>query len=222
MSLRSLCLAVSCLLLPTLAQALTMPALPPGMCALDAHVPEQAMVIDYLKNASKGSNELLATFARCDELTAITQKKANAITHFGTVMRQKLDQQIPPDRKAYVTAVAAMLSANGNQLMQTALTGARESAANGTADSGIANPKSIQSSSQGVLFQNDDMVIIGLQQSNNVGGQQVRIASTAAMTLLGGAPVSVNLYAPLGDPNAFQQSTTVLQPFVTQLIAANP
>ena len=114
-----------------------------------------------------------------------------------------------------------MYASDGASLTETALTGAREGVATGTQGSDIKNPKSIVADSNGVLFKNEQMAIIGIKQTNNVGGQSQAVASTAAMTLIGGNPVSVNLYAPAAA-NAFQKSSATLQPFVAELIAANP
>jgi hypothetical protein len=210
------------LCVPSLAFAMNVTALPTGMCALNKNNPVEAEVINYLKSANAGSNEVLASFASCSELAAITAKKGSAITHYGAILSQTLGQQLPIDRKAYVETAATLYAANGASLTETALTGAREAATTGTQGSDIKNPKSMTADSKGILFKNDDMVIIGIKQTNNFGSESHAVASTAAMTLIGGKPVSVNLYAPASDAGAFQKSAATLQPFVATLIAANP
>lgn len=221
MRVRRLLTVMLCLALPSLAQALSIPALPVGMCLLDEKVTEQATVVKYLRNANAGSNEVLATFARCDELAAIAAKKGDSITHYGAVLRQSLGEPLPLARSAYVEAAAAAYRANGGAITETALTGAREAVANGTKGSDITNPKAITADSNGVLFKNADMLILGVVQTNSLGNKVSRIASTSALTLVGGSPLSVNLYAPEA-PGVFAQSSATLQPFVTQLVAANP
>lgn len=221
MTYRRFIAAFLCAVLPTLAQALTIPTLPAGMCVLDEKVTEQATVVNYLRNANAGSNEVLATFARCDELAAIAAKKGNSITHYGAVLRQSLGQPLPLERSAYIDAAVAAYRANARALNETALTGAREAVAAGTKGSDITNPKALTADSKGILFKNTDMLILGIKQTNSFGSQANHVASTSAITLIGGDPISVNLYAP-NTPDAFAQSSNTLQPFVTQLIAVNP
>jgi hypothetical protein len=221
MRVRRLLTVMLCLALPGLAQALAIPALPAGMCALDEKVSEQATVVNYLRAANAGSNDVLATFARCDELAAIAAKKGTSITHYGAILRQSLGEALPLERSAYIETAALAYSANAAALTETALTGAREAVATGTKDSDITNPKAITAANKGVLFKNKDMLILGIRQTNTMGSQTTNVASTTALTLVGGTPISVNLYAP-DAPAAFTQSSNTLQPFVTQLIAANP
>lgn len=216
-------LAALAAVLPSLAFALTLPALPAGMCKLDASVPEQKLVIDFLTSANAGSNEVLGTFANCDELAAMKTSKGHGITHYGVVLSQKLLDGLPIDRKTYVATASVAIDAKGSALTEAALTGAREAVTNATSgQTDIENPKAVTGDSKGVLFKNDDMVIFGVKQTNNLSGKNVAVASTAAMTLIGGQPVSVNLYAPMSEPKAFVASAETLKPFVSALIAANP
>jgi hypothetical protein len=215
-------LSLLAMAVPSLANAITIPSLPAGMCALEPKVPEHAVVIDYLTASNKGSNEVLATFARCDELDAIAAKKATGIHHYGVVLKQALGQAIPLERKAYVETAAMVYSATGAALTQTALTGAREAVAVGTKGSGLNNPKAMTADTKGVLFRDDSMLIIGMQQTNGYGGKNVAVASIAAMTIIGGQPVSENLYTPASNADAFATSAENLKPFVAKLIATNP
>lgn len=215
-------LAVALMVMPAVAGAMNLPPLPAGMCALDEKIPAHAEALSFLRSASAGSNTLVTAFASCDELSAIAAQKGTSITRFGSVMMQTLGQKLPIERKAYTQMAAAMYAKKGQSLTETALTDARAAAAEGTAGGGITEPKAITADAQGVLFKNNDMVIIGMKQNNQVNGKTIAVASTAALTLIGGAPASVNLYAPANAPGSFSQSAATLKPYVTQLVAANP
>ncbi|MFZ4540190.1 MAG: hypothetical protein ACOYNL_00060 [Rickettsiales bacterium] len=202
--------------------ALAIPGLPSGMCKLNEKKEAEATIIDYLRSTNGTSNDMVAAFADCDELNAITNRKAESVTRYGAVLAQTLGEKLPLDRKDYVESAARIFKSTGSNLLENALTGAREAAATET-QSGISDPKAITANSRGVLFQNADMVIIGMKQSNNVGGKTTNVASTAAMTMIGGNPVSVNLYAPStnADANTFSQSVETVKLFTSRLIAAN-
>lgn len=214
-------LLTSLIILPSLAQALSLPALPAGMCALNEKQAAHAEVINFLTRANEGSNEVVASFADCNELAAIEAGKGKSIEHFGAVLRQSLGANLGLDRASYVQTAATIYASQGSALTNDALTGAREAVAGATKTGDVRNPTAITAQNKGILFQSKDMLIIGLTQSNMLGGKTMQVASTSAITLAGGAPVSVNLYAP-ASASAFAQSSAALQPFVTRLIAANP
>lgn len=222
MSHRAVLMAMVLAVLPSLAQALTVPALPQGMCALDESVPEQAAAITYMRSANAESNQLLASFASCAELAALKEKKANALRHYGAVLQQNVGQDMSMDRKAYVAAAATVYANEGTLLTETALTGVREALEASAKDHDLSSPQAVTAQADGILFRDETMLILGITQKNQFGQKTTEVASAAALTLIGGAPVSVNLYAPAHEKDAVSRAKTTLQPFVTRLIAANP
>ena len=209
-----------CMLTPTLANALNVSTLPDGMCALDTKIPEHAVVLTYLNGSRTSGNELVASFASCDELKAIADKKATSISHYGSILKQTPLADITIDRPTYLATIAKTFESTA-ALTQTAIAGATSAAAQGASASGIATPTSIGAVSKGVLYQDPRMVIIGMEQTNQLGTQTTKVASTAAMTMLSGAPISVNLYAPLTDKEAFAKSTERLKPIINRMVREN-
>lgn len=200
--------------------ALTNFPLPAGMCPLDEKVPEQALIVDYLRQANAGSNELLASFASCKELEAINQKKAISIRHYGSILRQSAATGLTMERATYTAEMATTYQAAADELAKAALTQARPAISNAAKANDLESPIGTGVKSRGVLFRDPNMVIIGMEQLNSFGSQVQYVASTAAMTLIDGASVSINLYAPL-DKDAFAQSTALLKPAVNRLIKEN-
>lgn len=216
-----LCLLTGLIMLPMLAQALTLPALPQGMCALNEKQAAHAEVINFLRRANEGSNEVVASFADCNELAAIEAGKGKSIAHFGAVLQQSLGANLGLDRATYVQTAATVYASQGNALTNDALTGAREAVAGATKTGDVRNPTAITAQNKGILFQSKDMLIIGLTQNNMLGGKNIQVASTSAITLVRGAPISVNIYAP-ASADAFTRASASLKPFVGQLISTNP
>jgi hypothetical protein len=218
-------------LLPSWAWALSVPSLPAGMCPLDAKVAEHAVVIDYLTSANQGSNTVVSSFASCDELAAIAEKKGNGIRHYGAILQQAIGAALPYDRKMYVETVASVYG-SGAGLTNAALSGVQAAVGAGATNSGTKKADSVDVNNKGIVFKNDKMVIIALKQTNHFApknlerlpdaNKPVEVASTAAMTLIAKTPISVNLYAPAADADAFAKSSATLQPYVAALIAANP
>jgi hypothetical protein len=207
---------------PLMASALTMPALPSGMCALDEKLPPHKIVIDYLTTANGGANQLLATFAACDELAGIKSGKGDAITRYGAVMQQTLGEKLPMDRETYVRTVATTYQSKGALLTEAAQSMTPDAIASGSSATGIVNPARVTVSPSQSVHVSNVAAIIGLEQVNTIGGKETKVASSAAMTLIAGQPISVNLYAPLKGGQTFAESTEILETYVKTMIAANP
>ena len=216
---RSILFVAACLL-PALASATTVP-LPDGMCALDASKPEQSIVINYMRTANIGFNQVLATFAPCEELDALSKKKINGLTHYGSVLSQDLHSEIPMDRATYLSAVATTYQQSGKILTDAALGQSGGAIASGAAEAGINNPASVSATSKGILYQDPRMVMIGLTQTNAYGGTPVEVASTASITLVGTTSLSVNYYEPLSEDKDFSKSKALLTRYTNQIIRAN-
>lgn len=222
MSTRVWMIAVFYTVFPLMACAtnLKISTLPEGMCALDARIPEQATILSYLSASAAGGNQLVTSFASCNELEAIAAKKAISISHYGSVLQQAKSDDLTMDRPTYVASVAKSFGA-AEALTKAAMGSVAPAATQGANASGMANPSSIAASSKGVLYNDPRMVIIGMEQTNSFGSQITKVASTAGMTMVGGTPVSVNLYAPLSDKDAFTKSVDALKPFINRMLREN-
>lgn len=222
MSLRNLLIILSATISPFVANAapLKISALPEGMCALDSKIPEHATIATYLNGSATGGSELVASFASCDELQAIAQKKATSVTRYGSVLQQPKPSDLTMDRASYLATVAKSFEAAA-AITQAAVAGATAATTQAAGASGVTAPSNINAASKGVLYQDPRMVIIGIEQTNNFGAASTKVASTAGMTMIGGAPISVNLYAPLSDSDAFTKSTEALKPFINRMVREN-
>jgi hypothetical protein len=196
MTIRSSLIFAACLLLPMLASAANVP-LPDGMCALDQKVPEEGAVIDYMRTANIGYNQVLAIFAPCDELDQLSKKKINSLTHYGSVLGQELHAEIPMDRATYLASVAHVYQQTGGLLTSAAMDQSSGAIKNGTKEANLQNPQGSTNVSKGIIYQDPRMVMIGMQQTNNYGGAPVKVASVTSMTLIGSSPVSANYSDPL-------------------------
>lgn len=222
MSFRSFVIAAACATLPCIAVAgpLSVQLLPAGMCALDAKIPAQATILTYLNASNAAGNELVTGFASCDELKAIADKKATSVSHYGSVLKQPVVADLTMDRPTYLATVATTFNAHP-ELLQAALGSVGGLAAQGADASGVSAPDKVGATSKGVLYQDPRIVIIGMEQTNSIDGKATKVASTTGMTMVGGAPVSVNLYAPLADKNAFAAATEALKPTINRMIRDN-
>lgn len=221
MTIRSSLIFAACLLLPTLANAVNVP-LADGMCALDAKVPEESVVITYLRSANVGSNQVLAIFAPCDELDALAKKKINGLTRYGSVLNQELSEKIPMDRTTYLGAVASAYQQSVAQLDKAALQESSAAVQRGASASNLAKTPNVNAADKGIIYQDPSMLMIGMEQTNTSSGTPVKVASTTSMTLVGGSPVSVNYYEPLSEDADFSKSKDVLMRYTNQIIRANP
>ena len=221
MTIRSPFILALCVLLPALASATNVP-LPDGMCALDVKVPEEQVIVDYMRNANIGYNQVLAIFAPCDDLDALKAKKTTGLSHYGSVLSQDLHQDIPMDRATYLTAVAAAFQQSGAQLTDAATKQSAAGIQTGTKAAGLENPQNVGPASKGIVYQDPRMVMIGMQQTNNFSSGATKVASLTSMTLVGKSPLSVNYYEPLGEDADFGKSKEILMRYTNQIIRANP
>ncbi len=206
-------------LLPLNAFALNITSLPSGMCPLDVSKPAERSMFEALQGAIQGGNHLVVAFANCDELSALAQNKRDNLMHYGTILEQKT--QLDMDRAAYLTMATKMINTNPN-LMAQGMAQASAAADQALADGSMEGKGTVQAAAQGVIFQNENVVLLSVLQSHEVGGKRIQVASVAGITLVGKSPVTINLYAPAADPNVASREGDLIVTFAPKLIAANP
>ena len=221
MNYRSSLIFTLCLLLPTLASATNVP-LPDGMCALDSKVPQEQVIVDYMRSANIGYNQVLAIFAPCDDLDALAKKKITGLTRYGSVLGQELHAEIPMDRATYLAAVTTAFQQSGQQLTNAAMAQSAGAAQSGARAANLPNPQNVGAANKGIIYQDPRMVMIGMEQTNTFTGPPVKVAALTSMTLIGSSPVSANYYEPLSEDADFSKAKEVLMRYTNQIIRANP
>ena len=213
--------ALALISLPLASFALTLPGLPQNMCPLDASVPAEKVVLDYMTSSNQGTNEVVTVFADCNELKALAAGQRPGLDHYGSVLRQTQLSGITSTRAEYL-ASAKDLYSGSDAMMLSALNSARDINTNGMAANSLSPVSNMNATSKGVLHQDANVVVMGAQQSHSIGGKTITVSSTAGLTLIGSTPVSVNLYAPASEPNASANASASLTNYVAALVKANP
>lgn len=207
------------LLAPLQALALNVPSLPEGMCALDVNRPAERVVFDYLQDALRGGNQLVAAFADCGELKQLDASQRQGIDHYGTILKQNTN--LPLTRAQYLSTASQIVATNPN-LMGDAIQQANEQSSAAIEKNNLSGAGTMSAVSQGIVYQDDKQAILAVQQTHQVNGKPVQVACVAGITLLSELPVTVNLYAPAREPNAMAHAKDLLVAYTPKLIAANP
>lgn len=213
-------LALLILIAPCQAFALLIPSLPAHMCALDVQRPAERVFFDYLQSALQGSNQLAAAFADCDELKQLSTGQRDSVSHYGTILKQNL--QLNMSRAEYLSTAETMIASNPN-LLGEAMAQAQTATDKAITDNNLSGAGSPMSAiSQGVIYKNDNVAVMAVQQTHMVNARPVKVACVAGITLIGTVPVTINLYGPAEEQGIVGKERDAIVTYAPQLLTANP
>ena len=213
-------LVASCLLaLP--AQALTLPALPQGMCPFDNNQATDRAAIAYMNLTTQTPGSLKALFGECVELGQMRNLRTIFVSNYGAVFEQKGTIPDGITREQMITLLGqagglsgtiATKSLNGAQLVNNPATGNEPNKMMG------AKTASYQS----ILKQSDRLIVFGNEQRLLGGRTQYAGAVVTALTVVNRHIIAINLYAPFTGEASMVRLANMAEAYGNSLLAANP
>jgi len=185
-------------------------AVPQGYCSLDPKRPQEAQMLDQQQKLQQPQSALLLMFVDCKDLEQLRAGGGVNQQRYGTLVILPHRSAVNATRSEFVAAVAKQYSPTDLDAIKRQL-----------ADQG---QPSTGARVLGVLKQDDRAVYLGVAvDSVSVDGKQVPagIVGVTAVTLLSGAPVSLNLYQVKGGADAVPGLLADQQHYVEALLAAN-
>jgi hypothetical protein len=193
--------------------------LPEGHCELDPSEPADARIMSSIRGAIAGSNELVASFADCDELKGWRAGIKPTLDNFGQYMTllQTLNQNIDMARPAFISEVCQQMRAVSpaeNEVL-TSKAGSRVEAI-------MEGVKVNEQKMLGVVGEDANGCYAALFQKMlaEVGGEK-EIAGVFTTTLVKGKIIYLNLYAPFGD-GVVDRLLTAQKALAKRFVEANP
>ncbi|MFO1173076.1 MAG: caspase family protein [Hyphomicrobiaceae bacterium] len=193
--------------------------LPEGHCELDSSEPADARLISSIRGAIAGTNELVSSFADCEELKAWRAGTKPTLDNFGQYMTllQTLNQNIDAPRPSFVSEVCSQMRAT-SPAENEALT----SKASTRVEAIMEGVKVNEQKMLGVVAEDENGCYAALFQKMlaEVGGEK-EIAGVFTTTLVKGKIVYLNLYAPFGD-GVVDRLLTAQKALAKRFVEANP
>lgn len=198
---------LACCLLALPAQAVNLPPMPQGSCALDSNqdIDRTATYAMHLSVQTPGS--LKALFADCGELERLRQGRTQSLTSYSAVFEQKAALPEGTDRARAIQLIAEGTGLSASIASQS-VNAARE-------------PKN-RESYHGILKQSDRVIIFGSEQRHLNGRQVYSTAAVSALTIVDGKFITMNFFAPLTDAESFARLGLAAESYANSLLAANP
>ena len=188
-------------------------AVPQGYCSLDPKRPQEAQMLDQQQKLQQPQSALVLMFLDCKDLEQLRAGGSVNQQRYGTLLVLPHRSAITATRADFVAVVAKQYSPTDLDTIKRQL-----------ADQGQPSTAAGTARVLGVLKQDDRAVYLGVVvDSISVDGKQVPagIVGVTAVTLLNGAPVSLNLYQVNGGADAVPGLMADQQHYVEALLAAN-
>lgn len=192
------------------AQALVLPPLPAGDCAIDVSQPFDRTATNYMHLVTQTPGTLQALFTECGQLEKLRLQQRLFLNYYGAVIEQK---ESLPQGITRAQLLDGMADAIG-------LSGTMATKAMNANDPSVAAIAS-QASYHGILKQSDQLLVLGSEQ-RHVGTRAPYVAAAVtALTVVDGKVVSVNFYAPLTQ-GVYERLGARAEAYTNALLAANP
>jgi hypothetical protein len=189
---------------------------PAGLCAYDRSNPSDALVMRRVEDQQTGMNAVPLQFGACDELADWRAGRIPVLSRYGQVMLPLTypgaPGPIPFSRRQYIEAVAPQIP-KVNAARMEELKVQMNAKTPDVQLSGLQN--------LGILDQDENGLYIGMLGVLDADGRRIPMAGVAATTLLDSIPVSVNLYAQIGE-GVFDKLLAAQKAYLAGLILRNP
>jgi hypothetical protein len=193
--------------------------LPDGHCELDPGEPADARIMSSIRGAIAGSNELVASFANCDELKGWRAGIYLTLDHFGQYMTllQTLNQEIDMPRPAMITEICKQMRA-----ATPAENEAIVAKAGNRLEVIMEGIKVNEQKMLGVVDEDEFGCYSALFQrmQAEVGGEK-QIAGVFTTTFVKGKIVYLNLYAPFTGSETVQELLVLQKALTKKFVEAN-
>ncbi|MEZ5925120.1 MAG: caspase family protein [Hyphomicrobiaceae bacterium] len=171
--------------------------LPDGHCQLDPGEPADARIMSSIRGAIAGTNELVASFAECNELKGWRAGIYPTLNHFGQYMTllQTLNQEIDVPSSIMIPEVCKEMRAASPAENQAII-----SKAGNRLEVIMDGIKINEQKLLGVIDEDDYGCYAAIFQrmQAEVGGEK-EVAGVFTTTFVKGKFIYINLYAPFGD-----------------------
>ncbi len=192
---------------------------PEGHCQLDPGEPADARIMSSIRGAIAGTNELVASFAECNELKGWRAGVYQTLDHFGQYMTllQTLNQEIDTPQAAMIADICKQMRAASpadNEAIMAKSSNRLEVIMEGI--------KVNEQKMLGVIDEDANGCYSALFQrmQAEVGGEK-QIAGVFNTTFVKGKIIYVNLYAPFAGDDTVQKLLVRQKELARLLVAAN-
>lgn len=190
-------------------------AAPDGYCVLNGRQPNEAIVIERLRKANAGRNELLLAYADCGEIDHLRAGMIGQLSRHGHILAGMADGKVrplpSPDRGRLLDEVARQVPAFDRKGLSDAVNKA-------LARAGMGRLSELR---QGVAARDDTALYLANVGVMTVDGKRQTVAGVTAITVIDGLLVSTNLYRPFENNRTIDALVADQKAATAALLAAN-